>query len=689
MLKKLIALLLIAISLPVFAQVDRSKMPEPGPAPEIQLGDVESFTLDNGLKVFVVENDKLPTVAVSLEIKRDAIMEGDIAGYINIAGDLMRTGTANRTKSQIDEEVDFIGASLNTSSTGVFGFTLKKHVEKFFDVMADVVKNAKFTQEELDKLKKQTISGLAAGKEDPNQIAGNVRRALVYGLDHPYGEQITEGTVESVTLEDCQKYYETYFRPNVGYIAIVGDVSVSEAEDLVEEYFGDWKAAEVPSHEFTTPKAPIVNKVALVDRAAAVQSVIHVTYPVDLQKNSEDVIKASVMNSIIGGSFSSRFNQNLREDKGFTYGARSSLSTDELIASFDASCEARNSVTDSAVTEFLYEMEKMVTEPVSQDELDATIAYLMGSFSRSLERPQTIARFAINIDKYDLPKDYYKNYLKNLEAVTVEDVQAMAKKYIKPDKAYILVIGNGDEVADNLKKFSLSGKIKYYDIYGSEVDPAAMAIPEGLTAAAVIDKYAEAIGGKEKIFAINDFTQKMTGSMGGNMQIEASRYYKAPNKEKSEVLVMGMTQLDVFDGEKGRKEGMGQSSVYEGDELAEKKVTSDAFFMFKPEKYNFTAELTGMESVEGKDAYRIAFTLPGGKVTTYYFDVESGLAVKNSSTVETPQGSFTQSSMITDYKEVSGVKFPHTITIQMGPQAIKMETKSLEVNTGLEDSLFN
>lgn len=689
MLKKLIALLLIAISLPVFAQVDRTKMPEPGPAPEIQLGDVESFTLDNGLKVFVVENDKLPTIAISLEIKRDAIMEGDIAGYINIAGDLMRTGTANRTKSQIDEEVDFIGANLNTSSTGVFGFTLKKHAEKFFDVMADVVKNAKFTQEELDKLKKQNISGLAAGKEDPNQIAGNVRRALVYGLDHPYGEQITEKTVEAVTLADCQKYYETYFRPNVGYLAIVGDVTVSEAEDLVEKYFGDWKSAEVPSHEYTTPKAPIVNKVALVDRASAVQSVIHVTYPVDLQKNSDDVIKASVMNSIIGGSFSSRFNQNLREDKGFTYGARSSLSTDELIASFDASCEARNSVTDSAITEFLYEMEKMVNEPVSQDELDATIAYLMGSFSRSLERPQTIARFAINIDKYNLPKDYYKNYLKNLEAVTIEDVQAMAKKYIKPDKAFILVVGNGDEVADNIKKFSLSGKIKYYDIYGNEVDPAAMAIPEGLTAAAVIDKYAEAIGGKDNILAVKDFTQKMTGNMGGNMQIDASRYYKAPNKEKSEVLVMGMTQLDVFDGEKGRKEGMGQSSVYEGDELAEKKVTADAFFMFKPEKYDFKAELTGMESVEGKDAYRVAFTLPGGKVTTYYFDVESGLVVKNSNTVETPQGSFTQSSLVTDYKEVGGVKFPHTITIQMGPQSIKMETKSLEVNTGLEDTVFN
>jgi len=687
MFKKYIVLILLIISLPVFAQLDRSVMPKPGPAPEIQLGDFESFTLDNGLRVFVVENDKLPTITFSLEIKRDPIMEGENAGYVNIAGDLMRTATKNRTKAQIDEEIDFIGARLNTSSTGVSGFTLKKHAETFLDIMSDVVKNAKFTQEELDKLKKQTISGLAAGKDDPNSIAGNVRRALVYGLDHPYGEQTTEKSVESITLDMCNNYYNTYFKPNIGYLAIVGDISVDEAEDLVKEYFDDWQKGEVPAHTYETPKSPIVNKVALVDRPTAVQSVIHITYPVDLPKNSDDVLKVGVLNAIVGGSFSSRFNQNLREDKGYTYGARSVIASDAIVGYFDANCEARNSVTDSAITEFLFEMKKMIDEPVPQDELDATIAYLTGSFSRSLENPQTIARFALNIEKNDLPADYYKNYLKNLAAITVDDVHQMAKKYLKPEKSYILVVGNGGEIADNIKKFSLSGKIKYYDIYGEEVDPASMAIPEGLTAEKVLSNYREAVGGMDNVNKINDLTQKLSAEMQG-MKMSAVKYFKAPNKLRSEFVVMGMTQKEVFNGEKGSKSGMGQNAEYTAEEVTEKKVTADEFWLLKQDKYNFKAELTGMEKVDGKDAYRVVVTSPAGNEETYYFDAESSLPVKQVSTVETPQGSFSQSTTMSDYKEVNGVMFPYVINVQMGPQSIRMQVDSLEINTGIEDAMF-
>jgi len=190
--KFLIIILMLFVSVCSYAQLDRSRKPEPGPAPEIKLGDYESFTLKNGLKVFVVNDNRLPLVAFNLVVDRDPVLEGKNAGYVEAAGQLLRTGTKTRTKDKIDEEIDFIGATLNTSSSGVYASSLKKHVNKLLDLMSDVVLNSDFKQEELDKIVKQTISGLAAAKDDPNSISTRVSNAIFYGKDHPYGEVMSE-----------------------------------------------------------------------------------------------------------------------------------------------------------------------------------------------------------------------------------------------------------------------------------------------------------------------------------------------------------------------------------------------------------------------------------------------------------------------------------------------------------------
>lgn len=685
---KILSILMVFFLVSVnFAQVDRSKMPEAGPAPEIKIGDIESFTLDNGLKVFVVENHKLPRVTFRLLIDRDPILEGEHAGYIEIAGKLLRTGTKKRTKDQIDEEIDFLGANLFTTSTSVTASSLVKHADKLMEIMSDIVLNADFKQEELDKIKKQRISGLAAEKDDPNAIANKIRSMLYYGKDHPYGEFVTEETVESVTLDICNEYYKTFFKPNAAYLAIVGDITMDDAKELVEKYFGAWEKGEIPSFKYKTPKAPLITKVALVDRPAAVQSVIHVGYPVKLEKNSPDVIPAVVMNSILGGSFSSRLNQNLREDNGYTYGARSVLTSDELIGQFDASLEARNSVTDSSITEILKEMKKLRREPVPDDELDAIKKYMTGSFSRSLENPQTVANFALNIERYNLPKDFYKNYLKNVDAVSVEDVQKIAKKYIKPNKAYIIVVGNADEVADKLKKFSLSGKIDYYDVNGEKYDPSAKKLPEGLTVNAVFDKYIEAIGGKEKILAIKTKTSVYKGNIQG-MDITVTITQKLPNKYYQLVDAGVFQQKTVFDGEKGYSESMGQKKELEGEQLEGMKVQADMHAILDYEKLGIKAELTGMETINGKDAYKVVLNTPWGSKWTQYYDAESGLLLRQITPITSPQGSFNQTTDFLDYKEVDGVKYPHKLSQQVGPQTISLEAEKIELNKEVADDLF-
>lgn len=681
-------LLILLLATPLMAQVDRSKQPEPGPAPEIKIGDFEEFQLDNGLKVFVVENENLPGITVRMVIDRDPILESEHAGYVQTAGELLRTGTTTRTKDQLDEEIDFIGASLSTSSTSVFGSALKKHKEKLFELFADVVLNANFTQEELDKIKKQTLSGLATQKDDPSSMAANVRRVLDYGMDHPYGEITTEETVKTITLDMCKDYYKTYFHPNIAYLAIVGDISKGDAEDLVNKYFGKWEKAEVPTFTYKTPKAPLVRKVAVVDRPASVQSVINITYPIELLKGSPDVIATTVANQILGGSATARLFMNLREDKAFTYGAYSSIASDELVGNFRASCEARTIVTDSAITEFIYEMKKMRTDKVADEELQSVKNYLNGSFARSLENPQTVAQFALNTAIYKLPKDYYKNYLKNLEAVSADDVLAAAKKYINPKKAYVLVVGNTAEFADKLKQFSISGKIDYYDMYGKEYDPNVSAVPEGLTAQTIFDNYIEAIGGKEKYLSVKDQKMTMKGNVQG-MDITLEIDQKAPNKYYQKLGIPGMfEQVTVFDGEKGYAGGMGQKQMLEGKTLATTKVQSNMYLYADYKKAGVEASVEGMEKLSGKDVYKVVVSIPEGSSYTQYFDVTTGYLVRQITPIETPQGQFTSTVDFEEYQETDGMMFPTKITQTSGPQTVVMSLESVEINKGIDDSLF-
>ncbi len=668
--------------------LDRSVRPEPGPAPEIQLGKPEMFTLSNGLKVFVVENHKLPRVAFSLVLDLDPIFEGDKAGYISTAGQLMSRGTTSRSKAQIDQEVDFMGASLSTSGSGVYGSSLTKHVENLLELMADVTLRPSFPADELEKIKTETISGLQANKDAPGAIASNVRGVLRYGKDHPYGELITEETVSRIDLEACKKYYETYFKPNIAYLAIVGDISMSRAKQLAENYFGNWQPAEVPKFQYQKPQPPQKTIVAMVDRPQSVQSTINITYPVELKRGHPDVLKSRVMNTILGGGgFSSYLMQNLRETQGYTYGAGSSLSSDRLIGSFNAAADVRNEVTDSAVVEFLYELRRIRNEPADEEHLQTIKNYITGSFGRSLESPSTIANFAINKDRYDLPEDYYSSYLKRIQEVTIEDVQEMAQKYIKPDNAYILVVGKASEVAEKLHQF---GSVQYYDIYGEPYTPTTAEDLSGeIEVQQIIINYLEAIGGVENLNKVEDITQVMKASMQG-LELEITSIRKVPNMSFETVKAGEMEfQKMVFNGTAGIEVVQGQPNPLDEKRVQESLVEARIFPEMSYEQLGVTLTLTGIEKVGGEESYVVEVALPSGKKSFSYFSKNTGLKLKESTTVDTPQGSITQSVEYQDYQEIDGIMFPQKASISMGPQKIEAEVASIEVNTGVSDDAFN
>ncbi len=685
--KNLLVLAVLLFSMNLLAQVDRSKMPEPGPAPEIKINDAESFTLDNGLKVFVVENHKIPEVSFSVMFNYSPVYEGNLAGLANITGDLLGTGTTSKTKDQIDESVDFIGATLTTSANGVYGSVLKKNMDTFASIIGDVITNAKFSESELSRIQKRTISSLKASEKNPSAIAENVKKVLDFGSNSPYGEIETEKSVKSITLDKCNDFYNKYMRPNDSYLAIVGDVNLDEAKEMAEKYFGGWKKGNVPENKFKSKRPPLIRKVALVDRPASVQSVIHVTYPVKFKPGSKEIFAAGVANAILGGAFVSRLNMNLREKHAYTYGAHSTLNPDLFMGYFDASCEARNEVTDSAVTQILLEMKKMRSEKVTEDELNTVKKYMIGQFARSLEQPSTVARFAINIERYNLPKDYYKNYLKNLSAVTVDDVYKAAKKYINPDKAYVLVVGNGDEVAKKLKKFSLSGKIGYYDTYGNKVDPDAKKLPSDITVEQVVEKYLNSLGGKEKLMSVKDETVSMTGSIQG-MNLKITIVRKFPNKYYFNLDLGTMQQIQKFDGEKGIVSGMGQEQKLEGKQLESMKQQSEMYLLARYKELGIKPELVGLSNVNGKETYKIRITFPNGNKTVVYIDSKTGLKLREESSRKTQQGTFSTTVDYSDYKLWDGINYPGKIVQQVGPQTIEMKVEEVKINSGVNDDFF-
>ncbi len=682
--KKTLSLLCIALmSTGLWAQLDRSNPPQAGPAPEINIGESHQFTLKNGLQVFVVEDHKLPLVSYSLNLHIGAVPEGDAKGYVDMVGQLMRSGTSSRSKAEIDEAVDFIGATLNPHSRGIYAQSLTRHNTTLLELMADVMLNPVFPQEELDKAVKQMETAIQANKNEPSAIASNIASVLRYGTDDPYGAITSEASLAKITTEHLKQYHSTYFRPNKGYLVIVGDITLKDAKKQAKKYFGKWEAEQVPLYNSDNWPTYDGSTVAIANRDGANQSTLIVTHTVDLTPGHADAIKASVMNQILGGgSFNARLFQNLREDKAYTYGAYSRLSNDERIGHFTVSTQVRTSVSDSAVNEILYEMRRIQNERVSDEDLELTKNMMTGSFSRSLEDPQTVANFALNIARYNLPADYYQTYLKKLADVTAGDVQEMANKYLRPENAIIIAVGEADKIAETMACFAADGKVKRYDYYGNEVK--GLQAIYGVSAEDVIAAYIEAIGGKEALKGVKDWSQNGTATVQG-MELSTKTVQTDKNQVLVEMSMNGQTlSKQIFDGERGKVVSpMGEQEL-EGEMLKEMKEGTYLFpeLIYLTEAYQL--ELAGTEIIDGQNCYKLVVAKPSGSVSSIYYKLSDGLKFRE--ITSSPSGSTIASYL--EWTEVEGVLFPKKINQSMGPQSIDILIESIELNQEPDDSIF-
>ena len=680
---KKIIIVLSGLFLTLTMQAQDRTQPKPGPSPVIKINKPQTFTLPNGLQVMIVENHKLPKVSFSLNIDNTPYAEGTKKGVSSLTSSLIGNGSKKISKDAFNEEIDFLGAELSFYASGASGSSLSKYSGRILELMADGALNPNFTQEEFDKEKDKLLENLKTQEKSVAAVAGRVQNVLAFRKDHPSGEYLIEETIKNVTLADVENNYNTYFVPENAYLIIIGDVKFKDTKKAVEKLFSSWTKASAPTVKYTDPVNVQYSQINFVDMPNAVQSEISLQNTVNLKMTDKDYFATIVANQILGGDFNSYLNMNLREAHGWTYGARSGIGGSKYVSTFRASTQVRNAVTDSAVVEFFKEIKKIRTENVTEEMLANVKAGYVGKFVMQIEKPQTVAGYALRIKTQGLPEDFYENYIKNINAVTAEEVMAAANKYFLEDNIRVVIVGKGIEVLPGLEKLKIP--MFYFDKFGAPTTKPVMkkTVPAGVTVKSVITAYLNAIGGEKALIAVK--TIAMTGSTTIPQAPSPLTYTsKVDSKGKMMVeLAMGTMSLmkQVVNEKEGYASQQGQKMKLEGDALAKAKAGALPF-----EELTFATKtdlvLTGIEPINGNDAY----ALKNGDATLYY-DVKTGLKIADSETQDQGGKKVTMMTYYNDYRDVKGLKVPFNIVKNVGIE-LDIKIAAVKINEGVSDADF-
>lgn len=660
-------------------QAQDRKQPVSGPVPAVHVGQPTSFVLKNGLKVLVVPNHKLPQVSYTLTIDNPSIVEGEKAGVSSILSQVLGNQTKKMSKEQFNEEIDFLGANIQFFSSGAFASGLSKYNETILGLLADGALHSIITQEEFDKAKAQVIESLKTSEKSVTTVARRVENALLYGKHTAAGEFETEATVSKVTLADVQEYYTKYFTPNSAYLVVVGDVDYKKTEKAVKSLFNDWKKSPVAFEEIATNKNVETTQIDFINMPNAVQSEIALVNEVELKMTDSDYFAALLANQILGGGGEGRLFLNLREAHGWTYGAYSSISTARKYpGKFRASASVRNVVTDSAVTEFMKEIELMRTTLVKDEELKMAKAKYIGNFVMEIQKPETVARYALNKELHKLPADFYENYIKRINAVTPADIQKAAQKYFLNENMRIVIVGKGADVVAGLE--GLNKPMFFYDKEANAVEKPVFKkeVPAGVTVQTVFANYLEAIGGADKVKAVKSLMITSEAEVQG-MTLEMVNKVKEGYLSSEQKMMGTVMSKQVITPKMGYAIMQGQKSDITGEELKDAQAEAVPFAELKADD---TAVLTGIESINGVDAYGVKV----GNTTTFY-DTTTGLKVAVVQEMEQMGQKMQQVVNYSDYKEVKGIKFPFVQSMNVGIE-IEMKVKEIKVNEGVSDADF-
>ena len=680
---KKIHTVLILLFLTGIMQAQDRPQPKPGNSPVVNIKKPQTFVLANGMKVLVVENHKLPRVSFNLTLDNAPFTEGSKKGVDELTSSLIGNGTKKTTKEAFNEEIDFYGASINFTSSGAYASSLSKYSGRVLELLAEGALQPNFTQTEFDKEKAKIIEGLKADEKSVPAIANRVVDVLAFGRNHPAGEYLSEETVKNVALADVQANYATYFVPENAYLVIIGDIKFKETKEAVEKLFGGWKKQTAPKNTYPDPVNVSKLQIDFVDVPNAVQSEISLVNTVNLRMSDPDFFPAVIANQILGGDFNSYLNMNLREKHAWTYGASSSIGSGKYVTKFKASSAVRNTVTDSAVVQFVEEIKRIRTQKVSEDVLKNVKAGYIGRFVMQVEKPQAVARYALNIETEKLPADFYEKYIQTINNVTADDIYRVANKYFLLDNMRIVIAGKGSDVIAPLEKLKIP--MFYFDKFGNPIEKPATKkeAPTGITAKTVFENYIKAIGGEKAVLTVKTLAMNGTTTVP---QAPAPLIFTSKLDAKGKMMVaLSMGPMNIMKqvvNEKGAYiEQQGQRKNLEGDDLIEMKASAAPFEELQLIKRT-DLKVDSIEPINGSDAYAIK----DGK-TTYFYDVKSGLKVAESKVREQGGKSTTQITNFNDYRAVKGVKVPFNLIQNVGFE-LDIKMTDIKINEDVSDADF-
>ncbi len=745
-------LLLVALMagvVPVAAQ-DRSwpseRPPRPLPARESTFPAYQMRTLDNGLQVVTVLHHEQPVVSMRMIVRVGAAQDPrDRTGLANLAASLLDQGSAGKSATQVQDEIDFMGGAMGAGAGADLTFAnvvvMKDSVEAGLRILSDMARTPGFAPEEVERQRQQALSTLRVNFDSPEFVADAVFDRLVYGF-HPYGlpQNGTAGSIATITRDDIVAFHDTYFVPNNAILAVVGDVTADEAIGMVQKVFGDWQRKALPASTFVAPPDP-TRRVIVVNKPDAVQTEVRAGH-IGIKRNHQDYMALNMALRILGGEGANRLHQVLRTERGLTYGAKAEMDTLLEAGDFEASTSTRSQATGEVLRLIVDEFWRLQRERVGDRELNDAKAYITGSFPLTLEVPDAIATQVLNVLFYGLPVEQLQTYRDRVNAVRSDDVERVARYYLRPDRLSIVLVGNASAFLPQLRGLGFSN-VEVIDMDDldllaadfrkpgsktrAQVPPvpsrrgapgASLQFPlappaayqpasaqatgrgstpeDGVRARQLLDRVIAAKGGLERLRAVTSLVVTTRArALGPNAPTDMADTVTSieyPNRVRVESTIRGTDVLQVFDGTRAWvRDPNGTHDVPErGVRDFQNGLRRDTINVL-------LAALDGRVRVrrlaDVKDdagVVRPALEFSGADLEpmVMYIDPATGLVTKLTY-VAGGMGQPLVEESFSDYRNVNGVQITYAATVRVGGQpALERTVTDVKVGGALDPSLF-
>ena len=716
--------------------------PRPLAARPVTFPPYQMQTLPSGLRVIAVSHHEQPVVSIRLLI--GAGSASDLKGKTGLAhltASLLDQGTTTASASELNDTIDFIGGSMGAGAGTDLSYlnmlVMKDSFDNGLKMLSDMARHPAFSQAEIERQRQQLLSSLQVSFEDPGFIANAVFDRLVYGF-HPYGllQTGTPETLASITRQDLVAFHQKYFAPNNAILAIVGDVSPEEAFAGVRRVFGDWERRDVTGATFSEPPSP-TRRVVIVNKADAVQTELRVGN-IGIQRNHPDYMAVNLAIRILGGEGSNRLHQVLRTARGLTYGAQANFDTYKDGGDFEAETNTRTAATGEVLRLIVDEFSRLQRERVNERELADAKAYLTGSFPLTIETPNAIAMQILNVLFYGLPVQELQSFRERVNAVTPDDIQRVARLYLKPDRLSVVLVGNAAAFTNQLASIGF-GTFETIDIQnldltavdfkrptrrasagdggvgdvarpfqGRDRGPERPALRTSLAYAAqsavgrddradaktLLDRVIAAMGGLDAIRGVKTVVPKQTvvnPGPNGSTDIETTSYIQYPDKFRVEATVPGAVLVSGFDGTTAwtRDPGGARDAPPEMNAEARSNLDRDVIRLLIAAKDEVMSVrlLQDVRNAQGRAERSLELTGKSGSPIVLSIDAESFRVTKQSFAAG-PGGQALVEESFSDYRAVDGVQMPFAAERRVGPLSIRRRVSEIRINRPIDPSLF-